>query len=64
MAVNGRTNTRTAKIRVEGEPGGTAVNQQTNTIYVTSSGQVFVVNGKTNTVSGPIQLTVNGIAVR
>jgi YVTN family beta-propeller protein len=66
--INGQTNTVTAQIPViTGMPGfGTvavAVNQRSNNIYATSSAQVFAVNGPTNTVSGSIALSVNGIAV-
>jgi YVTN family beta-propeller protein len=56
VVVNGRTNTRTARIRVEGEPGGTSVNQRTDTIYASNSsdGDLSVINGRTNKVTAQI----------
>jgi YVTN family beta-propeller protein len=56
VVVNGRTNTRTARVDVLGEPVATAVNQRTNTIYAGngSSGNLSVINGKTNKVTAQI----------
>lgn len=56
LVINGRTNTRTTRIRVEGEPAGTAVNQQTNTIYASnaSDGDLSVINGRTDKVTAQI----------
>jgi YVTN family beta-propeller protein len=61
LVINGRTNTVTAKIRALGEPGETAVNQQTNTIYAgnSSDGDLSVINGQTNTVTAQIPVAVN-----
>jgi YVTN family beta-propeller protein len=59
--ISGRTNTRMARIRVLGEPGGTAVNQQTNIIYASnaSDGDLSVINGETNKVTAQIPVASN-----
>ena len=60
-----RSNTVSATIQVRSGPDGVAVNESTNTIYVSNSGNgtISVINGATNTVSATIPVGTHTYAI-